>query len=390
MSLKDFKTIKDRRNFVEKQIQGTFQAISVYPQKLEEAAHKNCENMIGAIQLPLGIAGPLKIERTFAKGNFYVPMATTEGALVASVNRGCKALISSGITTLVEDVGITRGSIFETGGLAKGRDLENWIKQNFVKIAKRAASTSTHLKLMSIKTKILGTRLFARFSYHTSEAMGMNMATIATQKIAEFILREKGYKCIALAGNYDTDKKPSWLNFISGRGKQVWAEGLVRKQIVEMVLKTTPLDLHKVAIDKCLIGGALSGSLGFNAHFANVVAAIFIATGQDPAHVVEGSLGVTSTEVINGDLYISVFLPDLILGTVGGGTNLPAQKESLGILGHLKKEEGDASLKFAEIVGAAVLAGELSLLSSIAEGSLSSAHEKFGRAKKEYSDKHES
>lgn len=376
MSLKDFKTITARRNYIEKEINIKFEAICDYPPSLEAAQVKNCENMIGAVQIPLGVAGPIKVLGNYAKGDFFIPLATTEAALVASVNRGCKALsFSKGVTTFTEDAGITRGSIYETGGILPGRQFAVWFQDNFERIDTVARSTSSHLSLKQITTRILGTKLFVRFSYHTSEAMGMNMATIATQKISEFIFTQKGFKCIALAGNFDIDKKPSWLNFILGRGKQVWAEGLIPGSIVKEVLKTTPEEIHKTAINKCLVGSALSGSIGFNAHFANVIAAIFIATGQDPAHVVEGSLGITSTEIIGSDLYISVFLPDLILGTIGGGTRLPSQKESLTIMGI----EGKSSLEFAEIVGAGVLAGELSLISSIAAGSLSFAHEKLAR-----------
>jgi hydroxymethylglutaryl-CoA reductase (NADPH) len=207
--------------------------------------------------------------------------------------------------------------------------------------------------------------------------MGMNMVTIASEKAAELIEKECKAKCISLAGNFDIDKKPAWLNFINGRGRRVWAEATLSKKVVKEVLKTTPESFHNLAIKKCQIGSALSGSLGFNAHFANIIAAIFIATGQDIAHVVEGSMGITNTEVDNnGDLYVSIYLPALLLGTLGGGTNLPCQRECLELMG--LKPNGDV-VKFASTVGAAVLAGEISLLASQAEGSLARAHKKHGR-----------
>ncbi|MCR4263776.1 MAG: hypothetical protein NUV98_03610 [Candidatus Roizmanbacteria bacterium] len=182
---------------------------------------------------------------------------------------------------------------------------------------------------------------------------------------------------MAIAGNFDIDKKPAVLNSISGRGKRVWAEVLFPKNIVSSVLKTTPDKIEKVWKAKCMIGSALSGSIGFNAQYANIVAAIFIATGQDPAHVVEGSNGITTVEIQkNGDLYCSVYLPSLMVGTVGGGTGLATQKEALSIMG--VSGNGKAQ-EFAEIIAGTVLAGEISLLASLAEGSLARAHETLAR-----------
>jgi hydroxymethylglutaryl-CoA reductase (NADPH) len=204
--------------------------------------------------------------------------------------------------------------------------------------------------------------------------MGMNMATIATDKIAELIEEEVGVKCISVAGNFDIDKKPAWINFINNRGFKVWAEVIVSKQTVKSVLKTTPEGIFEVWLAKCMLGSAMSGSLGFNAHYANIVAAFFAATGQDIAHTVEGSMGITTAKVLkNGDLYFSVYLPAVMLGTVGGGTNLATQKEAISITGAKKSAE------LAEVLGGAVLAGELSLLSSLEEGSLAKAHQKLGR-----------
>lgn len=207
--------------------------------------------------------------------------------------------------------------------------------------------------------------------------MGMNMVTIATQKAVELIERETGTRCLSVAGNYDIDKKPAWLNFINNRGFKVWAETIIKKEVLENVLKTSAEKFFDVWLAKCMIGSAMSGSLGFNAQYANIIAAIFIATGQDPAHVVEGSMGITTAKVLNGDLLVSVYLPALNVGTVGGGTNLATQLEALTILG----VAGSGNVeKFAEIIGGAVLAGEISLLASLAEGSLAAAHKKLGRS----------
>jgi hydroxymethylglutaryl-CoA reductase (NADPH) len=204
--------------------------------------------------------------------------------------------------------------------------------------------------------------------------MGMNMATIATTAISELIEKNTKVKCLAVSGNFCIDKKPAWLNFISGRGKRVWSEVILKKEIVKEVLKTTPEKFFDVWLSKCMIGSAMSGSLGFNAHFANIVSAFYGATGQDLAHIVEGSMGMTIAKVLeNGDLSVSVYLPSVMLGTVGGGTKLKIKQEALSIIG------AKNSVELAEVLGGAVLAGEISLLSSLAEGSLSRTHQKLGR-----------
>lgn len=382
MSLRNLKTIKERKEFIENITKSHFGAINIYPKKIEEAQFKNCENMIGAISIPLGIAGPLRINGDNAKGDYYIPLATTEGALVASISRGCKAItVTGGARVYMENEGITRGLIFKTSGIAESVKLKKWLDDNFSLITQTAASTSSHLKLKKFFTKMVGVNVYVRFSFDTGDAMGMNMATFASKKIADLIYKKTGFSCISLAGNFDIDKKPAWLNFILGRGKQVWAEVTLDEQIVKEVLKTTVSKIHQVAKDKCLVGSILSGSVGFNAHFANCLAALFIACGQDTAHVVEGSLGITTTEIIDRSLYISVYIPDLALGTVGGGTALPSQKEALSILSSSKKGVSFSANAFAEIAGATVLAGEISLLASLAEGSLALAHQKLARGK---------
>ncbi|KKP36380.1 MAG: 3-hydroxy-3-methylglutaryl Coenzyme A reductase, partial [Candidatus Roizmanbacteria bacterium GW2011_GWA2_32_13] len=197
---------------------------------------------------------------------------------------------------------------------------------------------------------------------------------IATDSINRLIETKTKIKCLSVSGNFCIDKKPAWLNFISGRGKRVWAEVILKKEVVKEVLKTTPESFFEVWLAKCMIGSAMSGSLGFNAHFANIVAAFFASTGQDLAHAVEGSMGVTTSKVLkNGDLYVSVYLPAVMVGTVGGGTKLKTKQEALSIIG------AKNSIELAEVLGGAVLAGEISLLASLAEGSLAETHEKLGR-----------
>ncbi len=377
MDMRSLNSASQRRKTLEEKLNISIRHIGNFSLDEKTASAKNCENMIGAAQIPLGIAGPLKITGNHAVGDFYIPLATTEGALVASVSRGCKAIfLSNGAQVAVHKIGVTRGPVFYTGSIKKSMELYQWIKNNKERVAAAAEKTSSHLKFKKADVKTQGSYTFMRFYFDSQDAMGMNMATIATDKISELIEKETGAKCVSIAGNYDIDKKPAWINFINNRGFKVWAEAIVSKQTVKDVLKTTPDEIFEVWLAKCMIGSAMSGSLGFNAHYANIVAAFFAATGQDIAHVVEGSMGLTTAKILkNGDLYFSVYLPAIMLGTVGGGTALATQKEALGIVG-IK-----TSTELAEVLGGAVLAGELSLLSSLAEKSLVKAHVKLGRGK---------
>ncbi|OGG14878.1 hypothetical protein A2773_01255 [Candidatus Gottesmanbacteria bacterium RIFCSPHIGHO2_01_FULL_39_10] len=381
MTLKDFYTIKERRQFIEKETGTNLTTIGNYSLDDIQASSKNCENMIGAAQIPLGIAGPLRtINYKLRTKNYYIPLATTEGALVASVNRGCKAVTQSGgVYVEVEDTGITRGPVFKTQGLKQSLEFKKWLDDHFKNLQEIAQTTSSHLALKKLGTRLVGKYVYVRFYFDTGLAMGMNMATIATTAIADYIENETGIRCLSIAGNFDTDKKAAWLNFISGRGKKVWAEVILPPDVLKTTLKTTAQKIYDVWLGKCLLGSIMSGSLGFNAHYANIIAALFIATGQDPSHVVEGSMGVTTTEVIEDSLHVSIYIPSCIVGVIGGGTALETQKESLSILGLKGKSED--SLKLAQIVGAAVLAGEISLLASLSQGSLAKAHKKLGRGK---------
>jgi hydroxymethylglutaryl-CoA reductase (NADPH) len=383
MSLRDFKSIVERRKFIEKTGNTSLEAVSYYPDKLDEASYKNCENMIGAISIPLGVAGPLKVRNSKLEiRNYYIPLATTEGALVASVSRGCKAVSESGgVYVKVQVSGMTRGSIFKTKSLEESFLLKEFVLKSKKDMEDVAKSTSSHITLLSTLVKIIGRQVFVRFSFDTGEAMGMNMVTIATSAICKWLEEKLDITTLSVAGNFDVDKKPSHLNALLGRGRSLWAECEISKDIIQRVLKTTPEKIYEINIAKNLVGSAIAGSLGFNAHFANIVAAIYLATGQDPAHVTEGSLGITTTELTKSGLLISVYLPNVNVGTVGGGTTLPAQKEALSILGIKNGEKGSAD-KLAGCIAGAVLAGELSLLASLGEGSLGRAHEILARGKK--------
>ncbi len=373
MNLRDYTSVLERRKAIEKERNVDLTHIGAFTLDETVAVTRNCENMIGAVQIPMGIAGPLRI----AKKEYYLPLATTEGALVASVNRGCRAITESGGAFVrSKRVGATRGPVFRVESMRDQVVFSDFLKKNFKDLKNIAQSTSGHITLLSAHSRAVGRYRYVRFVFDTQDAMGMNMATIAAQKLVAFIELKTTARCVSVAGNYDIDKKPAWVNVIEGRGTKAWAEVTISDRILRRILKTTAQKIYDVWLAKCMIGSAMSGSMGFNAQYANVIAALFIATGQDPAHVVEGSLGITTVEVIDGkNLYMSVYLPDLMVGTVGGGTGLATQREALSMIGAKTSQE------FSEIIAGAVLAGEISLLASLSEGTLARAHQKLARGK---------
>lgn len=383
MKLRNFSSIKARREALEKELKVSLQHVGSYSLDDARASTYNCENMVGVAQVPLGVAGPLVIKSAKSQQlkakSYFIPLATTEGALVASINRGCRAIAeSAGATVAVQRIGTTRGPVFKTASIRDGIKLREFVTRYFDTLSQLAVSTSRHLTLTKCNVQLTGNYAFIRFYFNTGDAMGMNMATIATEKMVARIEKETGVPCLSVAGNFDIDKKPAYLNKIAQRGWGVLAEVVIPHTVVKTVLKTTSEKIYEVWLAKCMIGSSFAGSIGFNAQIANVVAALFIATGQDVAHVVEGSLGTTLAEVRGKDLYVSVQLPALMVGTVGGGTPLATQQEALKIMG----VAGTGKVaEFASIVGGTVLAGEVSLLASLAEGSLAHSHEKLARGK---------
>ncbi len=367
-----------RREFAEHISGAKLEHLSQYSLDLVEATKRNIENPIGTVQIPVGLAGPLQIKGEHAQGDFYVPLATSEGALVASVNRGCSVTkAAGGATVRIIDDKMTRAPVIRADSVIQALEIKNWIDKHFIELKEAAESTTRHGKLIKIDPIIVvGRYVYPRFTFTTGDSMGMNMVTLATDKAMDILTRETGAHVIALSGNVCVDKKPSALNLIEGRGKTVVAELVVPGEIVEKKLKTTAKSIAEVNLAKNMIGSAISGSMGFNAQFANMIGALFLATGQDEAHIVEGSLGITTAEEQNGDLYFSVTLPDLPLATVGGGTRLETARECLEIMGVYG---GGNVSKFAEIVGATVLAGELSLMGALAAGHLAKAHKDLGR-----------
>ena len=375
MSLRRIKNYKKRADFVSKKTGVNLDQIK-RAGELIEGEQVHCENLIGATLFPMGVAGPLKLEDLASKKVWkaYIPLATTEGALVASVNRGCRAVLKAGrVKVLVEKIGVTRAPVFKVKGLVQADKFRHYLEERFEHFKKITASTSSHLRLLRYDFSLHPPFCYVRFYFDPDQAMGMNMATIASQKIIEFIEKDSGVKCVSVSGNFCVDKKPSFLNFLYGRGFRVWAEAELSISICKEILKVRPEEIRKVWSAKNMAGSAFSGSLGFNAHFANIVAAFFAATGQDLAHTVEGSLGTTFAEVRGESLYFSISLPAVMVGVVGGGTKLKTKREAIEMTGAKTPED------LAKVLAGAVLSGELSLLASLVEGSLAKTHMKLGR-----------
>ncbi|PCH44816.1 3-hydroxy-3-methylglutaryl-coenzyme A reductase [Wolfiporia cocos MD-104 SS10] len=345
-----------------------------------------CENVIGYIPLPLGIAGPLKVDGEL----FPIPMATAEGTLVASTSRGCKALnAGGGVTTVLTYDGMTRGPAIDFPTIVLAAQAKAWVEspEGYAIVKEAFESTSRFAKLQNIKCAMAGRTLFVRFATRTGDAMGMNMISKATEKALETMSKEfPEMVVLALSGNYCTDKKPAAINWIEGRGKSIVAEAVVPGKIVKSVLKTTIEALCNLNTKKNLVGSAMAGSVGgFNAHAANILTAVFLATGQDPAQNVESSQCMTLMEPTNGgeDLLMTVTMPCIEVGTVGGGTVLAPQQavlEMLGVKGAHQTNPGQNAQQLARIIASAVMAGELSLMSALAAGHLVRAHMAHNRS----------
>jgi hydroxymethylglutaryl-CoA reductase (NADPH) len=373
-----------RRRALELMTQTSLPHIAHHSLDVRRASHRNCENFFGVAQIPMGIVGPLRVRGKHLDGDVWVPLATTEAALVASTNRGCAALREAGGAVVrAEDVGMTRAPVFRTSGIVQTQQFLQWIVDHGEELRQLTQATSRFLHLLEVRPYAFGTTVFLRFRFDAGDAMGMNMATIACDRaVNELIEPATGVPCVALSGNYCVDKKPAAINWHEGRGKRIYAEILLDASTLHHSLKTSARDLVEAQYRKNLLGSIAAGSLGFNAHYANVLAAFFIATGQDPAHVVEGSLGVTCIEARGPDsVFASVYLPDVPLGAIGGGTQLDTQREALAMLGVFPDPErpGAAAMRLAEIVGAVVLAGELSLMAAFTSQDLARAHEKLAR-----------
>ncbi len=344
-----------------------------------DAYDRNIEHLLGTVKVPVGLAGPLRVNGLFAQGDYYVPLATSEASLVASYSRGTILLTESGGASVgLLSEGVSRAPMFAFNDLYELGTFIEWAIRNLDEIEAVANATTQYGKLQDTELSIEGTKVYFRFIYSTAEAAGQNMVTIATYAAVDWIMKHSPVRPrnAYLEGNFSGDKKASALSFERVRGKKVVAEATLPAKLVRRWLHVEPaqiVDCTHVGT----IGAVMSGTLGTQAHFANGLASLFLACGQDVACVSEAAVGITDIELTEtGDLHACVTLPNLIVGTVGGGTKLPSQRACLEILG-VKGE--DSARAFAEIAAALCLAGELSLIGAIAAGDFAAAHEQLAR-----------
>lgn len=339
----------------------------------------NIENFVGMSQIPTGILGPLVVNGTHASGAFYIPLATTEGTLVASYGRGARACRESeGIKSVCLMEGVQRCPVFKFKDLIELGQFVVWLMTEKDKFEAIVSQTSNYAQLSDMELNIEGNQIILNLEFKTGDAAGQNMVTMATHAICQHIIQNTPIQpeIWFIESNFSGDKKATANSFSSVRGKRVTSEVTLKKEVIREILKTTPKLMFEYW-QTSFIGAVKCGAIGAQGHFANGLAAIFIACGQDAACVSEASVGITRMEVnSDGDLYCAVTLPNLIVGTVGGGTSLPTQKECLEIMDCYGAGKAQ---KFAEICAAVCLAGEISIIAALSAGHFAAAHEKHGR-----------
>lgn len=339
----------------------------------------NIENFMGVAQIPIGLAGPLLVNGEHAKGEFFIPMATSEGTLVASYSRGMKLLSEAGgVTCTVIEEKMQRAPLFVFENARYARDFGKWLNDHFEEIKAKAEETTSSGKLLEIAQYGVGKMRFLRFNYTTGDAAGQNMVSRATHRACNWILEQKpeGIEHFTLAANLDTDKKHSQINTLQTRGKRVVAEATIPNELLKKIMHTNSKALFKQR-QYSNIGAILGHSSNNGSHSANGLTAMFIATGQDVANISESSAAILHYELKeNDDFYVSITIPSLIIATYGGGTGMPTAQECLEMLGC--KGKGNV-YKLAEIMAGVVLAGEMSLSSAIVADEWVSSHEALGR-----------
>ena len=338
----------------------------------------NIENFTGVAQVPIGFAGPLRVNGEHAAGEFLIPLATTEGSLVASYNRGMKVLnLAGGVTCTVSASAMQRAPVFVFDSAREARSFRDWTAAHLAEIRVVAERTDPFVRLAEIETYLSNKFAYLRFDYETGDAAGQNMVSVATRAACDFIGERVGtIRQVWLESNFATDKKGSHVNVMRTRGRRVTAEATIPRAALREVLRADPDSIHhhgRVAN----VGALLSGADNNGLHSANGITAMFIATGQDVANVAEGAAGLIYSEVTaDGALYLSITIPSLIVATHGGGTALPTQRECLEVLGCSGKGKVN---KLAEIVAGVVLAGEVSLAGAISADEWVAAHQRLGR-----------
>ncbi|MEE4208981.1 MAG: hydroxymethylglutaryl-CoA reductase [Parvularcula sp.] len=341
-------------------------------------AKGNCENLFGVAQVPMGLAGPLTINGEHAQGDFYVPLATTEGTLVASYSRGMKLLSAcGGVKTTVVERYMQRAPVFHFPDARAAREFARWIDDVEDGIREVAESTTSVGKLSHVQKFNVAQMCFLRFNYETGDAAGQNMSGKATLAACEWIREHApGQPRFTLSGAIDTDKKHSHMNMMHSRGTRVVAEAVIPDQVMREMMGPSVAQMFRGRLVSN-VGGMLAGTVNNGMHSANGLTALFIATGQDVANIAESHAAITFVEILeNGDYYWSITIPSLIVATYGGGTGLPTQKECLEMLSCYGKGKVE---RFAEICAATVLAGEISLAAAVLHGDWVTSHDKYGR-----------
>jgi len=360
-----------------------------------ERYEQNIENFIGTVKLPVGLIGPLRVNGLFAQGDYCVPLATTEAALVASYHRGALLLTETGgCTAALLAEGVSRAPGFAFRDMGEAGRFVVWATSNVDTFRERAEATTRHGKLVDMKVTVEGNHVYLEFEYTTGDASGQNMVTIATEEICQYIVANTPVapQYHFVEANLSGDKKASARSFLTVRGKKVTAEVTLPGELIRRRLHTTPLGMERYWRMSAL-GGVMSGTIGVQGHYANGLAALYIACGQDAACVAESAVGVTRFETIrNGPneeddaLYASVTLPNLIVGTVGGGTGLPSQRACLDLLG--LGGAGNARA-LSEVCAAVALCGELSIIGALASGEFARAHHRLARGRRKEAAAHD-
>ncbi len=380
-----------RRAYLRKRYGAALERVANAGMDYEDASSRNIENIIGAAQVPLSYV-EISVSGDYAKGKDRYPvyLATTEGKLVAGVTRGASAISASGgARAAVLDDKMTRSVLLDASGIEDARKAISFVngKEGRTLIESSFRGSTKHGEFLGIDCYTTGRKVFLVYRVSTKAAMGMNMVTIAANKATKevvAVLGSRGVKCriVSESGNMCTDKKPAAINTIRGRGVSVVAEAVIPRAVVRERLRAEPEAIVEINYAKNYVGSAYAGSLGHNGHVANMLAAIFIAYGQDVAQIVDGANAMDDAAITEGgDLYFSVFLPSLEVGTFGGGTKRETQMELLkssGVYGE-GDSKGDTKKKFAELVAATCLAGEINLLASEATGQVTKAHSSIKR-----------
>ncbi len=369
--------IEQRQKFVQEELGVELKHVA-HSSQTNADLKGNIENPIGVAQVPIGLAGPLLIDGEHANGSFYVPMATTEGTLVASYSRGMRLLSAvGGVKTTVVERYMQRAPVFHFEDARQAREFGEWVSENMAGIRAAAESTTSVGKLSHIEQYGVSRMRFLRFNYTTGDAAGQNMCGKATLAACEWIRSQNpAVSRYTLSGAIDTDKKHSQINTLHSRGARVVAEATLPNQLLQDMMKVDAKTLF-AARQVSNVGGMLAGTSNNGLHAANGLAAIFIATGQDAANIAESQAGIVYVDLLdNGDLYWSITLPSVIVASYGGGTGLATQRECLEIMDCYGQ---DKALKLAEICAGAVLAGELSLASAVLAGDWVDSHDRLGR-----------